>query len=179
MIAKGASNNREERMQSKHQSGPHQSVGLYIPNSRGHTEVWESISPTQWATPERGSRYPQLEGPQSICGFEICGQNLAFEMRFQKEPKTHHRTTQFLPKKNPPKNVTKKTPKTLPQKNPNITRKNPRFLPKNPFFFLSKKPPKAYGGFLGTKMGQMGAFYFGRNWYRLEFFGKKRGRGGW
>ena len=34
--------------------GPHQSVGVCIPNSRGHTKVWESVSPTQGATPRRG-----------------------------------------------------------------------------------------------------------------------------
>ena len=28
-----------------------------IPNSRGHTEAWESVSPTQGATPKRGSPY--------------------------------------------------------------------------------------------------------------------------
>ena len=43
--------------------GPQQSVGVRIPNSRGHTEVWESVSPTQGATQKRGSPYPQLKGP--------------------------------------------------------------------------------------------------------------------
>ena len=43
--------------------GPHQSVGVHIPNSRGHTKVWESVSPTQGATPKRGTPYPQLKGP--------------------------------------------------------------------------------------------------------------------
>ena len=27
--------------------GPHRSVGVHHPNSRGHTEVWDSITPTQ------------------------------------------------------------------------------------------------------------------------------------
>ena len=43
--------------------GPHQSVGVYIPNSRGHTKAWEIVSPTQGATPNCGSPSPQLEGP--------------------------------------------------------------------------------------------------------------------
>ena len=30
------------------------SVGVHIPNSKGHTKVWESVSPTQGATPKRG-----------------------------------------------------------------------------------------------------------------------------
>ena len=32
--------------------GPHRSVGVHDPNSRGHTEAWESITPTQGATPK-------------------------------------------------------------------------------------------------------------------------------
>ena len=48
--------------------GPHQSVGLRIPNSRGHTKAWESVSPTQGATPKCGSPYPQLQGPHQGVG---------------------------------------------------------------------------------------------------------------
>ena len=40
------------------------------PNSRGHTEVWESVSPTQGATPKCGSLYPQLKGPHQSVG--VC-----------------------------------------------------------------------------------------------------------
>ena len=46
--------------------GPHRSVGVHIPNSRGHTEAWESVSPTRGATPKCGSPYPQLKGQQKI-----------------------------------------------------------------------------------------------------------------
>ena len=91
MIAKGINNDKEERMQSRHQSaghtepwesisstqeatlnrgspypqleGPHRSVGVRIPISRGPTEAWESPAPTRGATPKRGSPYPHLEGP--------------------------------------------------------------------------------------------------------------------
>ena len=30
--------------------GPHQSVGVHHLNSRGHAKLWESITPTQWAS---------------------------------------------------------------------------------------------------------------------------------
>ena len=56
--------------------GPHQSVGIHHPNmrshtkaavhhpnSRGHTKAWESITPTQGATPKCGGPSPQLKGP--------------------------------------------------------------------------------------------------------------------
>ena len=40
--------------------GLHRSVGVHIPNSRGHTEAWESVSPTRGDTPKRGGqRSPQ------------------------------------------------------------------------------------------------------------------------
>ena len=56
MTAKSAKNDREERVQSRHQY-----------THKSWTEAWESISPTQGATPERGSPYPQLKGPhQSV-----------------------------------------------------------------------------------------------------------------
>ena len=38
------------------------------PNSRGHTEAWESITPTRGATPRRGSPSPQLKGPRQGVG---------------------------------------------------------------------------------------------------------------
>ena len=41
-----------------------------IPNSRGHTKAWESVSPTQGATQKRGSPYPQLKGPHQSVG--VC-----------------------------------------------------------------------------------------------------------
>ena len=43
-------------------------MGVRIPNSGGHTESWESVSPTQGATPKRGSLYLQLEGPRQSVG---------------------------------------------------------------------------------------------------------------
>ena len=48
--------------------GPHRSVGVHIPNSRGHAKAWESVSPTQGATPKRGSPYPQLKGARQSVG---------------------------------------------------------------------------------------------------------------
>ena len=44
---------------------------VHHPNSRGHTEAWESISPTQGATPKLGSPYPQLKGPRQSLGVSI------------------------------------------------------------------------------------------------------------
>ena len=50
--------------------GVNQSMRFIIPNSRGHTKTWESISPTQGATPKSGSPYPRHKGPhQSV---EVC-----------------------------------------------------------------------------------------------------------
>ena len=51
--------------------GPLRSVGVRIPNSRGHSEAWESVSPTQGVTPKRGSPYPQLKGPPRSVGVRI------------------------------------------------------------------------------------------------------------
>ena len=48
--------------------GPHQSVGVHHPNSRGHTEVWESITPTRGVTPKCGSPSPILEGSHRSVG---------------------------------------------------------------------------------------------------------------
>ena len=64
-------------------NGPHRSVGVRIPNSRGHTEAWESVSPTQGAIPKRGSPYPQLKGPHrsvevhhpNLWGLQCGGEN--------------------------------------------------------------------------------------------------------
>ena len=41
---------------------PRQSVGVLNPNSRGHAKVWESLSPTQGATPKPRSPYPHSIG---------------------------------------------------------------------------------------------------------------------
>ena len=46
-------------------------MGVHIPNSRGHNKVWESVSPTQGATPKCGSPYPQLKGPNRSVGVPI------------------------------------------------------------------------------------------------------------
>ena len=48
--------------------GPHQSVGVRYPKSRGHTEAWESATPNQGATPKCGSPLPQLKGPHRSVG---------------------------------------------------------------------------------------------------------------
>ena len=42
--------------------GPHQKVGVRIPNSRGYARAWESASPTSWAMQKHGSLNPQLKG---------------------------------------------------------------------------------------------------------------------
>ena len=39
--------------------------GVHHPNSRGHAKAWESITPTQGATPKLGSPSPQLKGTRS------------------------------------------------------------------------------------------------------------------
>ena len=51
--------------------GPHQSRGVCIPKSRGHITAWESLFPTQGATPKEGSPYPQLKGPHHSNGVRI------------------------------------------------------------------------------------------------------------
>ena len=53
-----------------------QSVGVRIPNSRGHTEAWGSVSPTQGATPKHRSPYPQLKGPHQSVGVCIWAQQV-------------------------------------------------------------------------------------------------------
>ena len=42
-----------------------------MPNSRGHTKVWESVSPTRGATPKCGGPHHQLEGPHRSVGVPI------------------------------------------------------------------------------------------------------------
>ena len=41
---------------------------ICIRNERGHTEAWESVSPTQRDTLKNGSPYPQVKGPDSSVG---------------------------------------------------------------------------------------------------------------
>ena len=53
-------------------TGHAKSVGARIPNSKGRTEVWESVTPTQGATPKRGSPSPQLKGPHRSVGVWKC-----------------------------------------------------------------------------------------------------------
>ena len=50
-------------------------VSYHIPNSRGHTKAWESISPTQGTILKRGSPYPQLKGPHRSVGVEISSKS--------------------------------------------------------------------------------------------------------
>ena len=132
-------------MQSRHQSGPHRSVGVHIPNSRSHLKAWESVSPAQGATAKPGSPYLQLKGPQKFCGFEICGQNLAFEMGLPENPQTPPQNPQFLPNKHPTqKKLAKRPPKSY-QKKPHffpIKNTHPKKVPKHPppISFTEKKP---------------------------------------
>ena len=42
---------------------PPRSIGVHHCNLRGHTEAWNSITPTQGNTPKLGSPSPQREGP--------------------------------------------------------------------------------------------------------------------
>ena len=65
--------------------GPHRSVWVHIPNLRGHTKmwvsvsptqratpkVWASVSPTQGATPNCKSPYTQPKRPRQSVGFHI------------------------------------------------------------------------------------------------------------
>ena len=129
--------------------GPHRSVGVHIPNSRGHTEVWESISPTRGATQLCGfmNPYSQLKGPQKNCGFEVRGQNPAFEVG--------------IPKKNP--NSTTEPPSSYQKKPKNVIKKNPN-LTKNPSCSTKKKTlpqtPKPYRAFFWfKKLVQMRVFF--------------------
>ena len=47
----------------------HRNMGFLNPNSRGHTEAWDSLDPTQGATPKHGSPSPQLKGhTKAWCG---------------------------------------------------------------------------------------------------------------
>ena len=133
--------------------GPHRSVGVHIPNSRGHTEVWESISSTQGATPKCGSPYPQLQGPHNFVdsgvsipnsrghnkfGFEICGQNPAFE----KNRNLTKKPTSSYQKNRHPKTLPKKT-RFFPKRNRSLAKKNPKPYHENPQTF-PRNPPKLY-----------------------------------
>ena len=46
--------------------GPRQSVGVRIPNSRGHAKAWESVSPTQGATPKGGKERQEEERKNAV-----------------------------------------------------------------------------------------------------------------
>ena len=48
-----------------------QSVGVRIPNSRGHTKAWVSVSPTRGAMPNHGSPYAKLGGARQGVGVHI------------------------------------------------------------------------------------------------------------
>ena len=41
---------------------------VYHPNSKGHTKVWESITPTGGAKPKPGGPSPQFERPRRSLG---------------------------------------------------------------------------------------------------------------
>ena len=47
---------------------------VYIPNSRGYTEVRQSVSPIRGATPKHGSLYPQFEGLHRSVGVHFFPQ---------------------------------------------------------------------------------------------------------
>ena len=47
--------------------GPRQSVGVRIPNSRGHAKAWESVSPTRGATLKRGKENKKDERKNAMC----------------------------------------------------------------------------------------------------------------
>ena len=46
--------------------------GSPYPKLKGHTKVRESVSPTQGATPKCGCPYPQLKGPRQSVGVWKC-----------------------------------------------------------------------------------------------------------
>ena len=55
--------------------GPCQSMGVRIPNSRGHGKAWESISPTRGAMPKRGKERQKDERKNAVPAFapeRIC-----------------------------------------------------------------------------------------------------------
>ena len=47
--------------------GPHRSLGVHIPNLRGHTEVWESVSPTQGASNVEERTTDRLSSIAPLC----------------------------------------------------------------------------------------------------------------
>ena len=126
-------------------------VRLFFECHRGHqgcSEVWESITPTRAAT--QLCSYPQLKGPQKICGFGVQSQNPALKAIFTKKPpnfttkspkpdpppQSYERNPQTLPKQNQmisnvtpaPSSYQKKTAQILPQNTPNLTQKTQTFL---------------------------------------------------
>ena len=91
---------QHRRSPSPELEGPHQSLGLHHPYSRGHAKAWESITPTPGAsgnlgvhhpksrryaeawesnTPSRGARQncgcpsPHIEGLQQTVGVVLWG----------------------------------------------------------------------------------------------------------
>ena len=81
--------------------GPNPSVGACIPNSRGHSEAWVSISLNRGAILKCGNPYTQLEEPQT--------ENLRKKPNpppplfspetppfLTQEPQTNHETTRTL-----------------------------------------------------------------------------------
>jgi hypothetical protein len=128
-----------KRSHTLYPKNPKKSNGVHH-NSRGHTEGWESITP--------------LEGPQKICVFQVCGQNLALETILpKKKPMSSNFTKKihFLPKKthilpHPPKNFYKKNPND-PKNPPNLSKKNPNLT-----------------GLFGKKWGWSFLVKSGKNW---------------
>ena len=45
--------------------------GIWFPQLNGHTQAWESVSPTQGATTKRGSAYANFKGPRQRVGVWI------------------------------------------------------------------------------------------------------------
>ena len=136
------------------------------------------------------SPYPQLKGPQNICGFQICGQNPVFKTVSTKKNQISPKKPQipppprFLTKKKPnlkkrtpqsyapPPKFTKKSPRLYqkkPNNTPKFTKKTPRpwFLSSPPFLTqtplnLTQKPLKP--NLTGFFLVKNGVGFFGNNW---------------
>ena len=124
--------------------GPRRSMGVHIPNLRGHIAAWESITPTRGAAHLCGfmSPYPQLKGPQNFVGLTYVAKIRQFtktsptphpQIVTIKSPSSYQKKTQ--PEQTAPPKFTKETPV--------LTKKKTHIFPKK-IQTLPKKNPKPY-----------------------------------
>ena len=169
------------------------------------TETTLTESPSQGATPKRGSPYPQLEGPHNFVDSRVpipnsrghkkfvgCVKSVAkirrLKLVYQKTPKPCTKapsSDQKTPGQKMLLKIRQSLPKNrfLPKKKTKPYPKKPHTLQKNPISYPKKPKPEGFVVKIGIHWGEVlvrkGARFFCKNWCQLGgCLVKKNGAGG-